>query len=158
MPESDDDAFEVAEVKKQLEALKKELAAERQTRVKAETAEQEKKDLERLTATLEAAGLQGMSARIARSHLRMEGLVKRSGAGELVYIKRTSSGQEYELDLADGVAEWLKTAEGKDLLDSSDAREPGKGRRELASASNKPMTARQIATEALRRSGLLGIK
>lgn len=130
---------------KELEALKKESAA-----AKAKALDTEERSL--LTDTLTEGGVKDARVKHAVSYLRGEGLVRRSDDGELVFIRRAKGGKEDEIDLGDGLAEWLKTEDGMHFLPPSGAAGAGTEVRKKPGrkAGDEKPDLKSVAAAALR--------
>lgn len=112
-----DNAPEMTALRKQIEALTKKAEAAEQKSTETEKKQQLIEDNSTISKTLEAAGVTVAGrARAALNHLRSEGLVKRTDDG-LVGIDKNGDEQE----LAETIAEFLKTEDGKIFLPPSGA-------------------------------------
>lgn len=100
---------------------------------KAKREEQARKHAEEksaLTQALQSAKVRGELMAPAIAYLHGEGRsVTRNKVGEIVFNFKGETGAVDELDLAAGVAAWLKTPEGKAFLPPVDAGGGGDGRR-----------------------------
>ncbi len=153
----DKHAPELVSLKKQNEELRKRLDS---LDKEAAQAKEEKKAAEErslLAEMLAEGGVKDARVRHAVNYLRGEGLVRRTDKGELVFVKRARGGDE-ELDLGEGIAEWLKTEDGKHFLPPTNAGGAGTETRRKAGGRNAndqetPKARAAAALAALRAGG-----
>jgi len=112
---------EVAKLHKLLEKQGKDFAEMRATAEKATAAKRDTDGRMSLSMELEKGGITGARLKHALNHLRAEGQVKFVD-DKLVFAK----GDE-DVELAEGVAEWLKSEDGKYFLPPSNAGGSGSG-------------------------------
>jgi hypothetical protein len=122
---SDKTAPEIVALRKQAEASQKELDALKKDAAAAKAKALDSEERSLLTETLSAGGVKDARVKHAVSYLRGEGLVRRDDDGELVFVQRGKGGKEEEIDLGDGLAEWLKTEDGMHFLPPSGANGAG---------------------------------
>jgi len=156
-----DDTSELFELQKQIQEQTKKLAATEAKAAAQERKRQEEEDRTYLSETLSSMGVKEVQLRMALNHLRAEGLVKRADSGELVFVKQRAGGREEELGLAEGIAGFLKSADGKFFVHRSGAEgSGGTGRRQARDRGGENRkTAKEIAAESLtafRRRGSIG--
>ena len=113
---------EVAKLQKQLEKQGRDFAEMRATAEKATAAKRDTDGRLALTLELEKGGITGARLKHALNHLRAEGLAKLGEGDKLIFAKGDD-----EQDLAAGIAEWLKSEDGKYFLPPSGAGGSGSG-------------------------------
>ena len=113
--------------KKRLEAIEKKLAEAEAKSAALEKRATEEQRRANMSGALEAAGVKGVQVRHALRYLEGEGLVKPNDDGQLVFVKRSGSGAEEEVEFAKGLADWMKTDDGKHFLPPSGAGGSGSG-------------------------------
>jgi hypothetical protein len=123
------DSAELLTLRRDLDAMKKTVAAREQENAEIKAANQLKGDNDAVRGVLEAAQITGPRARHALSYLRAEGFIRREG-DELKFVK----GDEL-VSIHDGIESFLKTDDGKHFLPASGAQ--GTGARTPGTAAQK---------------------